>query len=106
MEQFPDISTRLVKFEGALALLKKPKKEIEHIKFQKHMSLDKLYSTCDKMKIVDEIYALNEERKNIGENSKVIDEALTTATLFDGIDIDFEKLKSNALGFRVLLSIN
>jgi V/A-type H+-transporting ATPase subunit I len=104
LEQFPDISTRLVKFEGAIALLKKPKKELEHIKFKKHMNLENLFKVCDKLEIVNEIFALSDERKKINEDSKGIDEALTIATLFDGIDVNFGKLKSNALSFRAFVT--
>jgi V/A-type H+/Na+-transporting ATPase subunit I len=104
LDQFPDISTRLIKFEGALALLKKPKKGQEHIKFEKHLALDKLFSVCDKFEVVDEIFALNEEKKKIIEDGKSIEEAMTTATLFDGTGIDFGKLKSNVLSFRALVT--
>jgi V/A-type H+/Na+-transporting ATPase subunit I len=103
-EQFPDISTRLIRFEGALALLHKPKKVIEHVNFKKHLGLEELYKTCDKLTIVNEIFALNEESKRLEEDNKVIDEALATARLFDSTDVDFGKLSSNALAFRAFVA--
>lgn len=104
LDQFPDISKRLVRFQGALAILKVPKKGSSHIKFQKHMSVEELFKKCDSFKVVDEIYNLDNERKQINERMKAIDEALNTAELFEGTGINFGKLQSNALQFRAFLT--
>ena len=104
LDQFPDISTRLIRFEGALAILKKPRKETAHIKFSKHMSLENLFKACDRFDVVNEIFRLNDERKGINENSKPVEEALTIATLFEGVDVNFGKLRSNALAFRAFVT--
>lgn len=104
MDQFPEISTRLVKFEGALALLKKPKKGQEREKFEKHIALDRLLQRCDKFEPASEVFALSDERKRIEEESKSIDEAMAAARLFEGTGVDFGKLSSNALGFRAIVT--
>ena len=54
----------------AIAILKKPKKQPEHTKFEKHMSLEKLFSTVTSITIVKEIFDINEEKKNIDEDSQ------------------------------------
>jgi V/A-type H+/Na+-transporting ATPase subunit I len=104
LDQFPDISTRLIKFEGALSLLTESKVDKKHLKFEKHVTLEKLYHLCDNLKIVDEIYSLEDERKKIVEDQKVVEEALTTANLFDGTEVNFGKLKSNILSFRAMVT--
>ncbi len=104
LDQFPEISTRLIKFESALALLKEPKKEVRHISFERHVELEQILHKCDNLHVVAEIFALNEERKKLQEGMKPIEEALNTARLFEGVEIDFGKLRSNALAFRAFIT--
>ncbi|MGI0100904.1 MAG: V-type ATP synthase subunit I [Candidatus Micrarchaeaceae archaeon] len=105
LNQFPDISARLIKFEGALALLKEPADQKTHVDFRrKHVGLARLLKMSDEFSAVDEVFALNDERKKINEDIKVMDEALDISNMFSGTGVDFGRLKSNRLAFRAFMT--
>jgi V/A-type H+-transporting ATPase subunit I len=64
------------------------------------MELVQLLKTSKELEVVDEIFSLSRERSDLKDKVVGLDEGIALAEKLSGIEIDFSKLKSNALDFR------
>lgn len=94
LEHADELSELIVRFEGAIKLL--PKSNVTE---EKKLPLGSLLKTAKSMKVIDEIFALDEERKALKDEQLLLKEAHSIAGSFSCLDVDFSKLKSGALDF-------
>ncbi|MDE1868852.1 MAG: hypothetical protein KGH60_02705 [Candidatus Micrarchaeota archaeon] len=103
-DMLPRISDRLVKFKSVLSILGEPKKNgISRPKAEAQLEAHELLNRCDSSEVVNEVFKISEERKDLEEHIKSIADALKTAGMFSSMGINFGKLKSSSLGFRAIL---
>lgn len=101
MEHFPQISERLVRVDGAIERLSKPKKPGH--KIERMLEIGDLLAKCDSTKIISETYELTKEKEKINSNLIELRTALANANPLKGIEVDFSKLRTSlALGFRLI----
>ena len=92
---FTEISDLIIKFEGVVNIL--PKMPVE---VREHVPLEKLLKAAKESAVLDRVYALDSERKEIGEDQHLLDHAHHVAVMLNGYDMDFGKLKSEAFAFK------
>jgi len=103
IEKINLISERIIKITAALSILKKPVKEDN--KKIKHGSLDEvleLSESANTNKILQDIFELNEQKKNLDEKLMEINDIRESATLFIGTKINFNIFKSKKLDFEAI----
>lgn len=101
LKQIVEVSELLVKFRSALSFLKAPRREI---KPEQQLQLPELLERCRSTTEVGEVNLLVEKKRELKERIKGTEDELSTASLFEGIDIDFGKLVSKVLAFRAFLA--
>ncbi len=98
------LSDLLIKVDGALALLRRPKK----LKIQKHphYGVDRLVENVRLLGYVDRAFAINDRRRELNEDMAVMDYAMAIAGYFNDLDVDFSNLKSETLSFKAFRAQN
>ena len=96
-EHFAELSDLLIKYEGAIRLLPD-----WHIELASHhgTQLGKVLEAAGKDKVLDEIYSLDAQRKEIEDEQKYIEYASHIAKAFSGMIINFSRLSSERVDFR------
>ncbi len=90
-----EISDSLIKVNGALQIL--PKREV---KDEKHISLQKLLTEVKSTKLLDHVYELSNETKSVEEDMAALDNAEHIATAFEGLQVDFSRIKSERIAYK------
>ncbi|MDE1860641.1 MAG: hypothetical protein KGH72_02880 [Candidatus Micrarchaeota archaeon] len=90
-----ELSDALIKVNGALQLL------VQHrIGREKSLTPEALLAEVNGMSVLAKIYDLGNERKSISDDNRALDYAGSVAGAFQGIGIDFGRLKSNYLSYK------
>lgn len=102
-EELKILSDLLIKVNGAVALLKRPK-ALEVRKLQA-LPRDNLIDKINELSpdYMDSIFAASDRIRLLNEEIKAIENAQSVAMMFDGIDVDFSKLRSDVLSFKAFL---
>ncbi len=94
-----ELSELLVRVQGAIDALEK-----REVKKEKHLSRDLLVNRVKKFSAINDIYALNEKRRDIREEEKLLDYAEEVARAFESSNIDFSYCDTKYItvrGFQV-----
>lgn len=94
----PEISNALIKVNGAILLLKPTQ-----IRQMAHIKLEELVQKTKDAIYIEEIFSLGEKRRETTEDFANLDYGERIANYFSGLDVDFSRLQSNALGFRAFV---
>ncbi len=92
---FTELSDMLIKVNGALQAL-----EPRPVKVARHLKLEQLMGELKHMHSLDRVYEIIGERRLIHDDEELLSQAYHVATAFNGIDMDFSAMRSNALWFR------
>jgi V/A-type H+-transporting ATPase subunit I len=101
-EHFTALSDTQIRLAGAISLLKAPKrgKKGKHPNIEKHIDAERLIATAKSLRVVDRIYALDQERKSAQQSLKHFLQSEDVAKQLSGMDINLDRLKSNVLSFK------
>ncbi|MCL4365046.1 MAG: hypothetical protein M1569_01675 [Candidatus Marsarchaeota archaeon] len=89
------ISDALIKVTGALQLL-----QPHSIKQERHRDADRLIAEVGRLKVLNEIYDLGNERKLIEDDRKAVSHAERIASVFSDVEIDFGRTRSDHINYR------
>ena len=89
------ISDALIKVTGALQLL-----QPHSIKQERHRDTDRLIAEVGRLKVLNEIYSLGNERKLIEDDQKAVSHAERIASAFSDVEIDFGRTRSDHINYR------
>jgi V/A-type H+-transporting ATPase subunit I len=101
----PEISDQVIRMKSALALFAAPKSaKSARIEAKKqHFELPQLLKEAQGLKVVDELFKLSEEKKELAGKLEELEDALNVAELLTGVGINFDRLKSSVLEFRAFV---
>ncbi len=104
-EHFTALAEAKVRLDGALTALRGQKgKKAAGPRPEKHIDVERLISEIGQSKPIDRVYALEREKKEIAREAARIDQSEPAIMELSGIDVDFDRLSSEALAFRAYVA--
>jgi V/A-type H+-transporting ATPase subunit I len=100
-EDYNYLSDMEIKLDGAIALLKKPKKiKSSHIQLEKHINFKELISKINKFEVINKIYEISGKKKKAQQNLHFLEASESVAKQLFDININFDSLSSSFIIFK------